>query len=223
MLECYLFAWSIPLPLLHVIYASNTWTCCSTWAYSITGLRQLCDLLCCQKAMPLSYQKTLSGTHGLQGMENLIRVWKGPRGRWQEDGAVIWELKTERGKTHLWQETGERTAHNCQRKQHLKTETQPEASLSSALNRELWKLLNHILLLPNLFPPHTPAAETTTRFIAPNPANDPQGRNGHLCMWCCAMPLLFLLWLAPVTFKFSLLPVKYQTAQKQLGKKADFS
>lgn len=94
----------------------------------------------------------------------------------------------------------------------------------SALNRELWKPLNHILLLlPNLFSPHTPASTAApaaeTRFIAPNPANDPQGRNGDLCTWCCAVPLLFLLLLAPVTLKLSLLPVKYPTAQKQLGKK----
>lgn len=49
---------------------------------------QLCDLLCHQTATPLSYQRTLSGTHRLQGMENLIRVWKGLHVRWQRTQQV---------------------------------------------------------------------------------------------------------------------------------------
>lgn len=38
-------------------------------------------------------------------------------------------------------------------------------------------------------------------------------------MKCCAMPRPFLLLLAPITPKFTLLLAKYATASKQLGKK----
>lgn len=53
-----------------------------------------------------------------------------------EDKAPIWELKTQRARTRLWQETGEGAARDCQREEPLRTGTQPEAALSSALNRE---------------------------------------------------------------------------------------
>ena len=43
-----------------------------------------------------------------------------------KDRAVIWELKTEKEKTHLWQETGESTAHDHQRKQPLQTARKTE-------------------------------------------------------------------------------------------------
>lgn len=143
-----------------------------------------------------------------------------------EDRAVNWEWKTGREETHLWQQTGEGAAKNRQRKQPFETGTQPEASLSSAANKELWKPPNHVfLLLPHVFLEHppastapaAPAAETTTGFLAPNTANSPQGRNGD--QRCHAVPLLFLLLLTPVTLEFTLLLAKYPTAEQKLEKK----
>lgn len=131
---------------------------------------QLCDLPCNQTATLLSYQKTLSRTRGLQGMENLIRVREMTACEMAEDRAAIWELKMERIDTHLCHETGERTGHKSQREQPLRTGTQPAASVLWSQLGTLKATKSHFTPLPNLAPPHTPAstaapaAETPARF-----------------------------------------------------------